>query len=88
MSDANEAEAFYDAVPYEESDDDNEINPDLDQDSDEDYEFEDVSDIQGIDDVEMDPSAWVLAKLNKEKKILRWLFIILIFKNSERWLSK
>ena len=68
MSDANEAEAFYDAVPYEESDDDNEINPDLDQDSDEDYEFEDMSDIEDVDDIEMDPSAWVLAKLNKEKK--------------------
>ena len=68
MSDANEAEAFYDAVPYEESDDDNEINPDLDQDSDEDYEFEDMSDIEDVDDIEMDPSAWVLAKLNKKEK--------------------
>ena len=57
MSDANEAEAFYDAVPYEESDDDNEINPDLDQDSDENYEFEDMSDIEDVDDIEMDPSA-------------------------------
>ena len=68
MSDANEAEAFFDAIPYEESDDDNEINPDLDQDSDEDYEFEDMSDIEDVDDIEMDPSAWVLAKLNKKEK--------------------
>ena len=83
MSDANEAEAFYDAVPYEESDDDNEINPDLDQDSDENYEFEDMSDIEDVDDIEMDPSAWVLAKLDKGKKILQWLFTILISKNSE-----
>ena len=63
MSDTSKAEVCYNAFLYEESDDDNEINPNLDIDpEDEDYEFEDLKDI------EMDDNAWVLANLDKGKK--------------------
>ena len=63
MSDTSKAEVCYNAFLYEESDDDNEINPNLDIDpEDEDYEFED------LEDIEMDDNAWVLANLDKGKK--------------------